>query len=326
MGYNVYVTRRIPEPGLEMLRRECATVEVNPEDRCLTRAELLDKGRGRDGILCMLTDIINEEVLRAAQGARGFANYAVGYNNFDLAKATEMGFVVTNTPGVLTDATADLTWSLLMATARRIAEADRFMRAGKFEAWGPMLYLGADVTGRTLGIVGAGRIGTAVARRSRGFNMKVLYCDTSVNETIEKELGVRRVALDELLAESDFVSVHVPLTESTRHLFGAEQFQQMKPTAIFINTSRGLIHDETALVEALRSGRIAGAGLDVYEDEPRMKPGLAELENVVLCPHIGSATIWTRSRMAVMAAENLIAIVKGERAPNCVNPQVYERR
>lgn len=326
MGYNVYVTRRIPDPGLELLRRECEVVEVNPEDRPLTKEELLDGVRGRDGVLCMLTDDIDEAVLRAAEKARGFANYAVGYNNIDVAKATELGKVVTNTPGVLTDATADMAWALLLAVARRVVESDRFMRSGKFTGWSPMLFLGADVTGRTLGIVGAGRIGTAVALRSRGFDMKVLYCDHRVNETLERELGARRVELDELLAESDFVSVHVPLTDRTRHMFSTEQFKRMKRSAIFINTSRGPVHDETALVEALRGGQIAGAGLDVYEDEPRMKAGLADLDNVVVCPHLGSATIATRSRMATMAAENLIAIVKGERAPNCVNPEVYEKR
>lgn len=326
MGYNVYVTRRIPEAALELLRRECDVVEVNPEDRALTRAELLDKVRGRDGLLTLLTDSVDEEVMRAARGACGFANCAVGYNNIDVAKATELGLVITNTPGALTDATADLAWALLFATARRIVESDRFMRSGKFEGWGPMMFLGADITGRTLGIVGAGRIGTAVALRSRGFNMKVLYCNPAANETLEKELGARRVGLDELLAESDFVSVHVLLTESTRHLFGAAQFRRMKRTAIFINTSRGQVHDEAALVEALRSGTIAGAGLDVYEDEPKMKPGLAALDNAVLCPHIGSATIWTRTRMATMAAENLLAIVKGRRAPHCVNPEVYEKK
>jgi lactate dehydrogenase-like 2-hydroxyacid dehydrogenase len=325
MSYNVYVTQRIPDSGIELLRRECESVEVNPNDRSLTPAELLDAVRGRDGVLCMLTDVIDETVLRAAEGGRGFANYAVGFNNVDLAKATEMGFVITNTPGVLTDATADLAWSLLMATTRRIAEADRFTRAGKFEEWKPMQMLGSDVTGRTLGIVGAGRIGSAVARRSRGFDMKVLYCDTTINEALEKELGARRVTLDELLAGSDFVSVHVPLSEKTHHMFGAEQFRRMKRTAIFINTARGLVHDEAALVEALRSGVIAGAGLDVYENEPQLAPGLIELDNVVLCPHIGSATTWTRARMALMAAENLLAIVKGERAPNCVNPEVYAR-
>jgi lactate dehydrogenase-like 2-hydroxyacid dehydrogenase len=324
MGYNVYVTRAIPEDGLERLRRECEIVEVNPEDRALTRAELLEKVRGRDGVLTMLTDIIDEELMRAAKGVRGFANLAVGYNNFDVAKATALGLVLTNTPGVLTDATADLAWALLFSMARRIAECDRFVRAGKFTGWGPMMFLGADITGRTLGIVGAGRIGTAVALKSRGFNMKILYCDPVTNETLERELGARRVGLNQLLAEADFVSVHVPLLESTRRLFGADQFRRMKRTAIFINTARGPIHDEAALVEALRSRQIAGAGLDVYEDEPQWHPGLAVLDNVVLLPHIGSATIGTRSRMAIMAAENLLAIVKGLRAPNCINPEVYE--
>ncbi|MBM3333079.1 D-glycerate dehydrogenase [Candidatus Sumerlaeota bacterium] len=324
MGYNVYVTRRIPEPALVRLRSECEKVEVNPEDRSPTRAELLENVRGRDGILCMLTDTIDEQVMRAATSARGFANCAVGYNNIAVHKATELGLVITNTPGVLTDATADLTWALLLATARRIIESDRFVRAGRFREWGPMLFLGADVTGRTLGIVGAGRIGSAVARRARGFDMQILYCDPTPNEAIEKELGACRVSLDELLAQSDFVSVHVPLTDSTRRMFGAEQFRRMKRTAIFVNTARGLAHDEASLAEALRSGTIAGAGLDVYENEPQIQAGLAELDNVVLAAHIGSATIWTRTRMALMAAENLLAIVKGERAPNCVNPEVYD--
>jgi lactate dehydrogenase-like 2-hydroxyacid dehydrogenase len=325
MGYNVYVTRRIPEAGLEWLQRHCEAVEVNPEDRVLTRAELLDMVRGRDGILCLLTDAIDEEVMRAAAGARGFANYAVGFNNVDIGKATELGLVVTNTPGVLTDATADFAWALLMATARRVVESDRFMRAGRFESWGPMLFLGGDVSGRTLGVVGAGRIGSAVVRRAAGFNMEVLYCDPMPNEGLEKVVGARRVELDELLEQSDFVSVHVSLDGETRHLFGAAQFHRMKQTAIFINTSRGPVHDEAALVEALQTGEIAGAGLDVYEDEPAMKPGLAELDNVVVCPHIASATVEARSRMALMAAENLVAIVQGKRAPNCVNPEVYER-
>jgi len=326
MGYNVYVTRAIPEEGLERLRRECETVEVNPEDRALTRAELLEKVRGRDGVLTMLSDVIDEEVMRAATGARGFANLAVGFNNFDVAKATALGLVLTNTPGVLTDATADLAWALLFAAARRIGECDRFVRAGRFAGWGPMLFLGADLTGRTLGIVGAGRIGTAMALKSRGFEMKVLYCDPSINETLEREAGARRVELNDLLAEADFVSVHVPLLDGTQHLFGAEQFRRMKPTAIFINTSRGPIHDEAALVEALRLHQIAGAGLDVYENEPRLHPGLAGMDNAVLVPHIGSATVATRTRMAVMAAENLLAIVKGRRAPNCINPDVYGRK
>ena len=325
MGYKVYVTRRIPEPGLDRLREECETVEVNPEDRCLTREELLEKVRGRDGILCLLTDTIDEAVLRAADRARGFSNYAVGYNNIDVEKATELGLIIANTPGVLTDATADMAWTLLMAAARRVVESDKVMRAGGYKGWAPMFMLGADVSGQTLGIVGAGRIGTEVALRARGFSMRILYCDPYPNETLDTKLRARHVSLDALLAESDFVSVHVPLQDDTRHLFGAEQFRRMKRTAIFINTSRGPVHDEAALVEALRTGEIAAAGLDVYEDEPAMKPGLAELDNAVLCPHLGSATVGARTRMALLAAENLLAIVKGERAPYCINCEVYDR-
>jgi lactate dehydrogenase-like 2-hydroxyacid dehydrogenase len=325
MPFNVYVTRRIPEVGLELLRRECEIVDVNPHDRPVTRAELLAAVRGRDGVLTLLTDTIDEEVMRAARGARGFANYAAGYNNIDVARATQLGFVVTNTPGVLTDATADLTWALLMAAARRIVEADAFMRAGRFDGWGPMLFLGADMAERTLGIVGAGRIGAAVARRAVGFRMKVIYFDTEQSEELEREVGARRVEFEELLHEADFISVHVSLSAETRHMFGAAEFAKMKRSAIFINTARGPIHDEAALVDTLRSGTIAAAGLDVYENEPAMAPGLSELSNVVVVPHLGSATVGTRSRMAAMAAENLVAIIKGERAPNCVNPEVYEK-
>lgn len=249
---------------------------------------------------------------------------AVGYDNIDLPAATERGIPVSNTPGVLTDATADLAWALLFAVARRIVEADKFTRAGKFTAWGPMMFLGGDITGKTLGIVGAGRICTAVALRSRGFGMKVLYHDLVENARLKRELAARRVALEELLGESDFISLHVNMTSETRHLIGERELSLMKPTAYIINTSRGAVIDEEALVKALQSGRIAGAGLDVYEDEPRMKPGLLELDNVVLLPHIGSASIGTRTKMAVMAAENLLAMLKNERAPNCVNPEVYD--
>ena len=325
VSFNVYVTRRIPKPGLDLLEAECENVEVNPDDRCLTRAEMLEAVRGRDGILSLLTDRIDEEVLDAAKGARGFANCAVGYNNFDLAAATARGLVITNTPGVLTDATADMAWALLLAAGRRVVESDAFMRAGKFKSWAPMDFLGADLSGQSLGIVGAGRIGAAVARRSLGFNMNLLYCDPVENEELERDLNARRVGLGALLEEADFVSVHVSLDKKTHHLFGAEQFRRMKSSAVFVNTSRGPVVDEAALVDALRAGEIAAAGLDVYEDEPLMKSGLAELDNAVLCPHIASATVRTRTRMAVMAAQNLLAMLKGERAPNCVNPEVYER-
>ena len=322
MGFNVYVTRLVPRPGIELLERECETVEINPHDRALTRDELLDAVRNRDGILCLLTDKIDEDVFKAARGAKGFANCAVGYDNVDVGKATEYGFPVSNTPGVLTDATAEMGWTLLLAVARRVVESDRFNRSGEWGGWGPMQFLGGDVTGATLGVVGAGRIGTAFALKSRGFDMNVLYADDIPNEVVEEQVGARRTDLDSLLRESDFVSVHVPLNSDTHHLISTAQFEIMKPTAYLINTSRGPVVDEAALVEALRAGLIAGAGLDVYENEPRLADGLAELDNVVLTPHTASATIATRGKMALMAATNLVAMMKGEPIPNFVNPEV----
>lgn len=319
---NVYVTRQIPKPGIDLLVEACTRVEVNPEDRVLRRDELLRAVRGRDGVLCLLTDTIDAEVLDAARGARVFANCAVGYNNIDVAAATARRIAVTNTPGVLTDATADLTWALLFAVARRIPESDRYTRAGRFTGWSPMLMLGGDISDRTLGIIGAGRIGTAVALRSRGFRMRVLYYDKVQNEALEQAVGAARVDLDTLLRESDFISIHVNLDATTHHLIGARELALMKPTAYLINTSRGPVVDEVALVEALRQRRIAGAGLDVFENEPALAPGLAELDNVVILPHIGSATIGTRTRMATLAATNLLAALRGERPPNIVNPEV----
>ena len=321
MGWKVYVTRQIPDAGITMLRQACEVVDVNPEDRVLTHEELLAAVGGRDGVLCLLTDRIDAEVMDAAKGCKVFANYAVGYDNIDVPAATERGIVITNTPGVLTEATADLAWALLFAVTRRVVQGDRYTREGKFKGWGPMLFLGGDITGRTLGIVGAGRIGQAVARRSIGFQMKVLYTDPSPRPELEKDIGARRMELDELLRESDFVSIHCLLNEETRHLMGKRELELMKPTAYLINNARGPIVDEKALVEALRQKRIAGAGLDVYEDEPELAPGLAELDNVVLLPHLGSASIATRTRMATLAAENLLAVLEGETPPNVVNPE-----
>lgn len=319
---NVYVTRELPRPAIDLLVEACRSVEVNPEDRVLTRAELLAAVRGRDAVLCLLTDTVDAPVLDAARGCKIFANYAVGFNNIDVPAATARRIAVTNTPGVLTDATADLTWALLFAVARRIVEGDRYTRAGRFKGWSPMLFLGGDISGRTLGIVGAGRIGTAVALRSRGFRMRVLYFDKAQNEALEQAVGAERADLDTLLRESDFVSLHVSLDASTRHLIGARELALMKPTAYLINTSRGPVVDEAALVEALRERRIAGAGLDVFENEPELAPGLAELDNVVIPPHLGSATIGTRTRMALLAANNILAMLRGERPPNIVNPEV----
>ena len=323
MAFNVCVTRMIPDVGIDLLRGKCDPLDINPEDRVLTRDELLAMVGGRDGVLCLLTDPIDAEVFDAAgPRCKVFANYAVGYNNIDVAAATERGIAITNTPGVLTDATADHAWALLFSAARRIVEADRFTREGRFKGWGPMMFLGGDITGKTLGVVGAGRIGTAMALRSSGFRMRVLYTDTVPNAVIEEELGARRVDLATLLRESDYVSVHVPMTLETTHLIGSEELAMMKPSAYLINTSRGPVIDEAALVEALRAKGIAGAGLDVFEREPELVPGLAELDNVVIPPHIASATIETRGRMAAMAAGNLIARLEGDEPPNCVNPEV----
>ena len=319
---NVFITRRIPQPGIDMVTEAVSRVNVNPHDRVLTRDELIEGVRGRDAVLCLLTDAIDGEVLDAAKGCKIFANYAVGYNNIDVEAATARGVAVSNTPGVLTDATADLTWTLLMSAARRIVEGDQFTRAGKFHGWSPMLFLGGDISGRTLGIICAGRIGTAVALRSRGFRMRVLYHDKMQNEALEQAVGAERVSLDTLLNQSDFVSVHVNLDDTTRHLIGARELGLMKPTAYLINSSRGPVIDEVALVEALKGGEIAGAGLDVFEDEPALKPGLAELPNVVIPPHLGSATIGTRTKMATLAARNLVSMLRGEQPPNIVNPEV----
>jgi len=255
------------------------------------------------------------------------SNYAVGYDNIDLEEATKRGIMVTNTPGVLTETTADLTFALLMATARRIVEGDKFVRAGKWKTWGPMLLLGQDIYGATLGLIGLGRIGYAVAKRAKGFDMKVMYYDQVRNEKAEQELGLEFVTLEKLLKESDFVSIHVPLTPQTRHLINEKTLSLMKKNAILINTARGPIVDEKALYEALVNNRIAGAGLDVMDPEPpSMDNPLLRLDNVVLLPHIGSASVATRTKMAIMAAENLVAGLKGEIPPNLVNKDVLKNR
>lgn len=321
--FKVFVTRRIPEEGLAPLR-ERYDVEVNPEDRILTREELLAGVRRCDALLCLLTDRIDAEVMDANPGLRVISNYAVGYNNIDVDAATRRRIPVTNTPGVLTETTADMAWALMMAVARRVVEGDRWMRSGTWPGWGPLQLLGQDIYGKVLGIVGFGRIGQAAARRARGFQMQVIYYSRQRKPDAERELGAVYRPLDQLLQEADYVQLHVPLTPETHHLIGERELNLMKPTAYLINTSRGPVIDEQALVRALAAGRIAGAGLDVYEEEPKMAPGLAELDNVVLAPHLGSATRETRGRMAAMAAANLIAVLEGRRPPHLVNPAVYE--
>lgn len=314
----------IPDDGMQLLYERCE-VTVNPHDRVLTRDELLEGVRGADALLCLLTDTIDDELMAANPQLKVISNYAVGFNNIDIKAATKRGIPVCNTPGVLTDATADLAWTLLMSTARRVVEGDAFVRQGKFKGWGPMLLLGADITGKTLGIVGMGRIGQAVAKRAKGFDMTILYHDVAPVPQAEEAFGAKYVELDELLKESDFVTLHAPLLPSTHHLIGEQQLQLMKKTAILVNTARGPLIDEKALVKALQNRVIAGAGLDVFEEEPQLAPGLAELDNVVLLPHLGSATVETRSKMAVLAAKNLLAVLDGETPPHCVNPEVLAK-
>jgi glyoxylate reductase len=331
MRNRVFVTRRIPDAGLSHLRGQGARVRIGqPDDECsVERAVLLDGVREADVLLCLLTERIDREVLETNPSLRGIANYAVGYDNVDLAAANTLGIPVTNTPDVLTEATADFTWALLLAVARRIPEAQRYTLEGRFRIWGPSLLLGADVgpgpdgERRTLGIVGYGRIGRAVARRSHGFSMHVLAYDPLARERIAADPGVHPAELPELLHRSDFVTLHTALTPGARHLIGEPELRAMKRTAFLINAARGAIVDERALVRALQEGWIAGAALDVYEREPDLVDGLAELPNVVLAPHIASATVETRARMATIAAANAIAHLRGERAPQCVNPDVY---
>lgn len=324
---NIYVTRAIPEGGLKMLRDKFGSFEMNPDDRVLTRAELIEKVKGRDAVLCLLTDTIDDEVLAAAgPQCKIFSNYAVGFNNVDIAAAGARGILVSNTPGVLNDATADLAITLLFSAARRIVEADKYMREGKYTGWGPMLFLGQDITGKTLGIVGAGRIGANVATKmGKGFGMKILYADKFKNEGLEKDTGARQVELAELLKESDFISLHVNLTPETTHLIGAKEFAMMKKSCVLINTARGPVIDENALVQALKTNTIFAAGLDVFEREPAMAEGLAQLPNVVIPPHVASATFWTRTRMAEMAAQNLIDALEGKMPEFCVNKDLLKK-
>jgi lactate dehydrogenase-like 2-hydroxyacid dehydrogenase len=321
----LYITRRIPEIGLVMLREHGYTISMNEEDRILTHEELLGALRSADpdGVLCLLTDTIDTEVFDAAPRAKIFANYAVGFNNIDIAEATRRGVVVTNTPGILSDTVAEHTMALILAVTTRTVEGDRFVRRGEFKGWGPTMFLGMDLKGKTLGVLGAGRIGSRLAYHAqKGFDMNIVYYDVKRNMPLETETGATySPTVDGVLESADVVSIHVPLLDSTRHLINADRLRRMKPTAYLVNTSRGPVIDEAALVDALRSGVIAGAGLDVFEHEPELAPGLAELSNVVLTPHIASATIETRNEMARMAAENLIAFFDGKTPPNIVLPQ-----
>jgi glyoxylate reductase len=322
MKPRVFVSRRIPQEGLDILLAAC-DVEVNDSDEPLSPAQLVDRVKGHVGILCLLTDDIDDAVLQASPQLKVVANIAVGYDNIDIQAATRRRIMVTNTPGVLDDTTADFTWCLLLASARRLAESERYARAGRYTGWGIMLLCGQDIFRKTLGICGLGRIGRGVAKRATGFEMRILYTDAvQASAEVERELGARFVDKETLFREADFVTLHVPLLPETHHYVSVKELSLMKQTAHLINASRGPVVDELALVQALREHWIAGAGLDVYEHEPQMAPGLAELDNVTLAPHIASASLETRTNMAVMAATNLVDALQGRKPTNIVNPEV----
>jgi lactate dehydrogenase-like 2-hydroxyacid dehydrogenase len=321
---SVYVTRLIPQENIDALRSEF-DVEVNMEDRALSPAELKEKVRGKSAVVSLLTDNITGDVLDAAgPQCKIVANYAVGFNNFDLKAATARKIILTNTPGVLDDATATHTFTLLLSVARRIAEADKFVRTGKWQGWSPMFFVGLDVDRRTLGIAGLGRIGKNVARKARGFDMRIIYNDVQRDQAFEAESGAVFVDKDTLLRESDYLTLHVPLLPETRHYISTAEFKKMKRTAVLINASRGPVVDEKALVEALREKLIFGAGLDVFENEPSIEPGLMELDNVIIVPHVASATPATRIDMGNIVVANISNVLNGRQPVTCVNPEVLK--
>lgn len=318
----IYVTRKIPENGIEMLKSKGFEVDVSEKDGVLTKSELVEalKRKAYDGVLCLLTDTIDGEIFDSVPTAKIFSNYAVGFNNIDIPGAKQRGITVTNTPGVLTNTVAEHAFSLILAVAHRIAESDAFTRAGKYQGWGPLLLLGQDMSGKTLGILGAGRIGERVAHHgARGFDMKIVYYDVKQSPEFEEKYGaVYMKTPEEVLQAADVVSVHVPLLDSTKHLIDARRLGMMKKNAILVNTSRGPVVDEVALVEALKNKTIAGAGLDVFENEPALASGLADLPNAVLTPHTASATVETREAMARLAAEALVDHFEGRTPVNVV--------
>ena len=322
---NVLVTKPVFPEAMEFLKSQ-VSIDANLDDRVLSKQELISRLQGKQGAVTLLTDIVDREVLESIPDVRIICNIAVGFNNVDIENASRLGILVTNTPGVLTETTADFAWTLLMAAARRIVEGDAFARSGQWNAWGLQMLLGNDVFAKTIGIVGFGRIGQAVARRAMGFGMKIQYYDSLPVPPEAVPPGVRAVSLDHLLSTSDFISVHVPLLPETTHLLNDKTFAMMKPNCVVVNTARGPVIDEKALARALKSGKIAAAGLDVFEREPQIEPALLELQNVVLAPHIASASRETRLKMCMMAAENLVAGLKGEHPPNLVNPEALGNR
>lgn len=323
MRPKVLVTRKIFEESIAYVAQHC-DVETNQRDIPFTPRQLIQKLQGKQGAISLLTDTISDSVLARCPDLKIVSNVAVGFNNFDVEAATKRGVMLTNTPGVLDDTTADLTWSLILATARGLIEADRYFRSGKWKGWGLMQFLGHDIHHKTIGICGLGRIGRRVAERAKGFGMRVLYTGRNrAPQEVERELSATFVEKRTLLQESDVVTLHLPLTPETQHYISTVELKLMKPTAILVNVSRGPVVNEQALTRALKEGWIAGAGLDVYEREPKPAPGLARLKNVVLAPHIGSASRESRLKMAMMAAENCLAGLLGRRPPNLLNPEVW---
>ncbi len=321
MKPRILVTREVFDEVLDFLS-ESLDVDANQSDVPLTPERLSERLAGKDGVVCALTDRIDAAVLAAAPTLRAVCNIAVGYNNIDVAACSTRGIVVTNTPGVLDETTADLVWALMLATARRLTEAETYLRNGEWHGWYLKQLLGTDIHHAKLGILGMGRIGQVIARRALGFEMDVLYCNRSrLAGDIESRLGARYVAMDELLAQSDFLVLQVPYSQATHHLIGAAEFAKMKRSAILVNAARGGVVDDAALIEALNSGTIAAAGLDVFENEPKFDPRFLTLKNVVLAPHIGSSTRVTRLAMAMTAARNMVAALTGGRPPNIVNPR-----
>lgn len=319
----IYVTRELPGALFEKLKRE-HDVSTNPLNLPPSKEKLLNEIKGKEGIISLLTDKITDEIISAGNSLKIIANYAVGYDNIDVASATSKGIMVTNTPGVLTNATTEIAWTLILGVARKVVEADKYTRDGKFKVWSPKLFVGKELYGSTLGIIGAGKIGTEVGKRGIGFGMHILYTKLKENTILDK-LGAKKVSLEELLKESDFISIHTPLTKETYKLIGKKELSLMKKDAILINTSRGKVIDESALIEALKKEKLAGAGFDVYENEPEVPNELKKLPNVILLPHIGSATQVARENMARLAIQNLLIGLSGKIPPDLVNPEVLNR-
>jgi glyoxylate reductase len=315
MKKSIFLSRRLPDAGMVLLDHSEFNIDIHAKDTPLPAEELRQRVKNVSGLICLLDDRIDKTLIDAAPQLQVISNTAVGYNNIDIKYARSKGIAVCNTPGILTEATAELAWALLFAIARRIPESDRFMRQGKFTGWQPLLMLGSAISGKTLGVVGTGRIGTAFAMMSKGFNMRVLY-NGKKNPVLDKALNAENTDLNTLLRESDFISLHIPMRKSNDHLIGERELSLMKKSAYLINTARGQVVDEAALVRALRNKGIAGAAMDVYEHEPEMTPGLADLDNTVLTPHTGSATTETRNKLAIMAVENCLKILRSESCKN----------